>query len=169
MNANSSLRRKYVWHFLQIVWKVLEKEREKNIIRLPSAEFAQKVVQFNFTRILYMDKSFVKRMQIKMCQSEDQRVTNAFGRYLERYRCVIHCYVCLFIHYPKALFKFVCNYWQWPILIKCVKCYNLCVLTWLMRSILALNCLLQIAQERSEEESSVGDALALAFRCAHFC
>ena len=32
-----------------------------------------------------------------------------------------------------------------------------------MRPILALNCLLQIAQERSEEESSVGDALALAF------
>ena len=30
-----------------------------------------------------------------------------------------------------------------------------------MRPILALNCLLQIEQERSEEESSVGDALAL--------
>ena len=28
---------------------------------------------------------------------------------------------------------------------------------------------LQIEQERSEEESSVGDALALAFRCARFC
>ena len=38
-----------------------------------------------------------------------------------------------------------------------------------MRPILALNRLLQIAQERSEEESSVGDALALAFRCARFC
>ena len=38
-----------------------------------------------------------------------------------------------------------------------------------MRPILALNCLLQIAQERSEEESSVGDALALSFRCARFC
>ena len=38
-----------------------------------------------------------------------------------------------------------------------------------MRSILALNCLLQIEQERSEEESSIGDALTLAFRCAHFC
>ena len=38
-----------------------------------------------------------------------------------------------------------------------------------MRPILALNCLLQIEQERSEEESSVGDALALAFRCASFC
>ena len=36
-----------------------------------------------------------------------------------------------------------------------------------MRPILALNCLLQIDQERSEEESSVGDALA--FRCARFC
>ena len=35
-----------------------------------------------------------------------------------------------------------------------------------MRPILALNCLLQIEQERSEEESSVDDALALAFRCA---
>ena len=34
--------------------------------------------------------------------------------------------------------------------------------------ILALNCLLQIEQESSEEESSVGDALALAFRCATF-
>ena len=38
-----------------------------------------------------------------------------------------------------------------------------------MRPILALNCLLQIEQERSEEESSVGDALTLAFRCARFC
>ena len=38
-----------------------------------------------------------------------------------------------------------------------------------MRPTLALNCLLQIEQERSEEESSVGDALALAFRCARFC
>ena len=37
-----------------------------------------------------------------------------------------------------------------------------------MRPILALNCLLQIEQERSEE-SSVGNALALAFRCARFC
>ena len=35
-----------------------------------------------------------------------------------------------------------------------------------MRPILALNCLLQTEQERSEEESSVGDALALAFRSA---
>ena len=38
-----------------------------------------------------------------------------------------------------------------------------------MRPILALNCLLQIEQERSEEESSVGYALALAFRCARCC
>ena len=38
-----------------------------------------------------------------------------------------------------------------------------------MRPILALNCLLQIEQERSEEESSVGDALALAFCCTCFC
>ena len=38
-----------------------------------------------------------------------------------------------------------------------------------MRPILVLNCLLQIEQEKSEEESSVGDALALAFRCARFC
>ena len=38
-----------------------------------------------------------------------------------------------------------------------------------MRPILALNCLLQIEQERSEEESSVVDALILAFRCARFC
>ena len=35
--------------------------------------------------------------------------------------------------------------------------------------ILALNCLLQIEQERSEEGRSVGDALALAFLCARFC
>ena len=48
--------------------------------------------------------------------------------------------------------------------LNCVKCFCLCVLRWLMRPILALNCLLQIEQERSEEESSVGDALALAFR-----
>ena len=47
-------------------------------------------------------------------------------------------------------------------------CYYLCVLRWLMRPILALNCLLQTEQERSEEETSVGDALALAFRCARF-
>ena len=47
-------------------------------------------------------------------------------------------------------------------------CYYLCVLIWLIRPILALNCLLQIEQERSEEERSVGDALALAFRCARF-
>ena len=38
-----------------------------------------------------------------------------------------------------------------------------------MRPILALNCLLQIEQEKSEEESSVGDALALALCCARFC
>ena len=38
-----------------------------------------------------------------------------------------------------------------------------------MRPILALNCMLQIEQERSEEESSVLDASALAFRCARFC
>ena len=48
-------------------------------------------------------------------------------------------------------------------------CYYLCVLRWLIRPILALNCLLQIEQERSEEESSVDDTLALAFRCARFC
>ena len=69
----------------------------------------------------------------------------------------------------KQCFSFVCHYWQWPILIICVMCYYLCVLRWLTRPILALNCLLQIEQERSEEESSIGDALALAFRCAHFC
>ena len=38
-----------------------------------------------------------------------------------------------------------------------------------MRPILALNCLLQIEQDMSEKESSVGDDLALAFRCARFC
>ena len=59
--------------------------------------------------------------------------------------------------------------WQWRGLIRCVKCYYLWVLRWLMRPILALNCLLQIEQERSEEESFVCDALALAFYCAHFC
>ena len=56
-----------------------------------------------------------------------------------------------------------------PILIKCVKCYYLCVIRRLMRPILTLNCLLKIEQERSEEKSSVGIALALAFRCARFC
>ena len=38
-----------------------------------------------------------------------------------------------------------------------------------MRPILSLNCLLQLEQEGSKEESSVGDALVLAFRCARFC
>ena len=38
-----------------------------------------------------------------------------------------------------------------------------------MRPVLALNCLLQIDLEKSEEESSVGNALALAFHCACFC
>ena len=38
-----------------------------------------------------------------------------------------------------------------------------------MRPVLALNSLLQIEQERLEEESSVGDAFALAFRSARFC
>ena len=37
------------------------------------------------------------------------------------------------------------------------------------RPMLALNCLLQIEQERSEEKSPVGDVFALAFRWAHFC
>ena len=48
-------------------------------------------------------------------------------------------------------------------------CYYFCVLRWLMRPVLALNCLLQVEQEMSEVESSVGDALALAFCCARFC
>ena len=48
-------------------------------------------------------------------------------------------------------------------------CHYLCVLRRLMRPILALNCLLQIEQERSEKKSSVRDALTLAFRCARFC
>ena len=69
----------------------------------------------------------------------------------------------------KYIYKFVCHYWQWPILIKCMKCYYSCFLRWLLRPILALNCLLQIEQERSEEESSFGDALALSFHCTHFC
>ena len=38
-----------------------------------------------------------------------------------------------------------------------------------MRPILALHCLLQIEHERFEKESSVGDALALAFRYLRFC
>ena len=38
-----------------------------------------------------------------------------------------------------------------------------------MRPSLAPNCLLQIEQQRSEEESFVGDALALTFRCVRFC
>ena len=75
----------------------------------------------------------------------------------------------IFGHGHESSLLFVCHYWQWPILISCVMRYYLCVLRWLMRPILALNCLLHIEQERSEEESSVGDALALAFRCARFC
>ena len=84
-------------------------------------------------------------------------------------------YTRLYIQYIKPLkyylylYSFVCHYWQWTILINCVMCYYLCVLRWLMRPILALHCLLQIEQERSEKESSVGDVLALAFRCARFC
>ena len=38
-----------------------------------------------------------------------------------------------------------------------------------MRPILDLNCLLQIEQARSDEERSVGDAFALAFRRARLC
>ena len=38
-----------------------------------------------------------------------------------------------------------------------------------MRPILPLNCPLQIEQERSEEENSVSDALALVFLYARFC
>ena len=38
-----------------------------------------------------------------------------------------------------------------------------------MSLFVVLNCLLQIEQQRSEEESSVGNALALTFRCARFC
>ena len=37
-----------------------------------------------------------------------------------------------------------------------------------IRPILALNCLLQIEQHRSEQDSSVGDALSLVLRCARF-
>ena len=50
-----------------------------------------------------------------------------------------------------------------------MKCYCLCVLRRLIRPILTTNYLLQIEQERSEEESSVGDALALAFCRVCFC
>ena len=55
------------------------------------------------------------------------------------------------------------------ILITYEKCYCLCVLRWLNRPIVTLNCLLQMEQQRSEQDSSVGDALALALRCALFC
>ena len=44
--------------------------------------------------------------------------------------------------------SFVCHYCQWPILIKYVKYYCLCPLVWLMRPVLALNCMLQVEQER---------------------
>ena len=47
---------------------------------------------------------------------------------------------------------------------QCMKCYCLYVLRWQMKPILALNCLLQIKQESSD-----GDALALAFHWACFC
>ena len=39
----------------------------------------------------------------------------------------------------------------------------------MIRPILALNCLLHLEQQRSEQDSSVVDALALALRCARFC
>ena len=74
--------------------------------------------------------------------------------------CLMAC------NHLNKFYLFVCHYWQWPILINCVMCYYLCVLRWLMRPILTLNCLLQIEQK---EESSVGDALALAFRYVCFC
>ena len=82
--------------------------------------------------------------------------------------CRYACGFCTIVNLIFVIFfmpyrSFVCHYWQWPILIKCMRCYYLCVLRWLMRPVLALNCLLQIGQERSEKESSVGDALALAF------
>ena len=67
------------------------------------------------------------------------------------------------------ILKFVCHYWQWPILITCEKCYRLCVLRWRIRPILALNSLLHVEQQRPEQDSSVGDALPLALRCARFC
>ena len=47
--------------------------------------------------------------------------------------------------------------------------YCLCVLRWLIRPSLALNCLLQMEHQRSEQDSSVGEAFALALRCARFC
>ena len=37
-----------------------------------------------------------------------------------------------------------------------------------MKPILALNCLLQTEQEKSQKESSVSDAFALIFRWARF-
>ena len=85
---------------------------------------------------------------------------------------VMFVYICLKKHEKMALIPsllFICHYWQWPILIKCVNCYCLCVLRWLVRPVLGLNSLLQIEQEPSEEESSVGDALALAFCWECFC
>ena len=49
-----------------------------------------------------------------------------------RWHSVIYSYLeCCF-------FSFVCHYWQWPIPIRCVKCYCLCGLRWLMRPILVL-------------------------------
>ena len=67
----------------------------------------------------------------------------------------------------------VCHYRLGPILIICMKCYCLCVLlcvlTWLMRPISALNCLLQIEHERSVEESFIDNALAQAVRWVCFC
>ena len=65
--------------------------------------------------------------------------------------CGLPSLSCVFKQTVEIVFSFVCHYWQWPILINCVMCYYLCVLRWLMRSILALNCLLQIKQGRSEE------------------
>ena len=63
-------------------------------------------------------------------------------------------FVVFFVFVFFVFFYFACHYWQRPILINCVMSYYLCVLRRLIRPILALNCLLQIEQERSEEESS---------------
>ena len=47
-------------------------------------------------------------------------------------------------------------------------CYYLCVLRWLMRPILALNCLLQIEQERSEEKKLCWWCLSSGFPLCTF-
>ena len=46
--------------------------------------------------------------------------------------------------------SFVCHFWQWPILIKWIKCYCLCDQRWLVRPILPRSAKLPVADRTRE-------------------